>query len=269
MQVYNKLLETYGHQGWWPIINNKTLICEYGMGAPRNEAEALEICIGAILTQGTQWYPNVVRAIQQLKLGRKFAKKELEVIRQAEILKGHIRERPRKQTTNHILTQNTNWNNVEKCIYNLNKNKLIDIDRLKEIKTGKLAQLIKSSGYYNQKAVKIKNFIGFITENKIDALKKLSTDKLRENLLSVNGIGKETADSIILYAFEKPIFVIDAYTKRIFSKLGMCNEDIDYDELQRMFTDNLNKDVELFKEYHALIVRLGKEKTLNTISPRN
>ena len=111
--------------------------------------------------------------------------------------------------------------------------------------------------------------IGFITENKIDALKKLSTDKLRENLLSVNGIGKETADSIILYAFEKPIFVIDAYTKRIFSKLGMCNEDIDYDELQRMFTDNLNKDVELFKEYHALIVRLGKEKTLNTISPRN
>ena len=164
IQIYKELKKRYGPQGWWPIVNNKTLICEYGICAPRNEAESLEISIGAILTQGTQWYPNVIRAIQQLKLGREFTKKELEVIRQAEVYKGHIREKPRKQTTNHILTQNTNWKNVEKALFNLNKNNLINVEKINKIKREKLAELIKPSGYYNQKAKKLKNFSYFFNK---------------------------------------------------------------------------------------------------------
>ena len=86
-EIYKILHKTYGKQGWWPIINEKTLLCEYGLNTPKNDSERFEICIGAVLTQGTQWYPNVVRSIQQLKLGRPFTKNELEVIKKAEILK--------------------------------------------------------------------------------------------------------------------------------------------------------------------------------------
>ncbi len=259
MQIYNKLLEIYGQQGWWPIVNDKTLICEYGVGAPRNEAEAFEICIGAILTQGTQWYPNVVRAIRQLKLGREFKKQELEVIRQAEILKGHIQEKPRKQTTDHILTQNTNWKNVEKAIVQLNKNQLIDVNKIIKINNKKLANIIKSSGYHNQKAKKLKNFCHYINKHYNNNLKKLFNKnivELRKELLSINGIGPETADSIVLYAAKKPIFVIDAYTKRIMNRIGF--KENTYDELQKLFMDNLKHNEKLFNEYHALLVELGK-----------
>src|SRR3989338_2342362 len=102
-QIYNTLLKTYGKQGWWPIVNDKTLLCEYHVNAPRNEKEALEITFSAILTQNTQWYPNVVRAIQQLKLGRPFTKEELEVIRQAEILQAEILGNGEKVTNKDIL----------------------------------------------------------------------------------------------------------------------------------------------------------------------
>lgn len=249
----------YGSQGWWPIINNKTLICEYGVGAPRNEAESLEICFGAILTQNTGWYPNVVRAIQQLKLGREFKKQELEVLKQVEIHKDHIRERPRKQTTNHILTQNTNWKNVEKAIFNLNKHNLINVEKIKKIKNKKLALIIKSSGYHNQKAKKLKNFCSFLLDSynsDIYLFFKNNIKKLRKELLEINGIGPETADSIMLYAAQKPIFVIDAYTKRIMNRIGIKEET--YDELQNLFMKNLKSNEKVFNEYHALLVELGK-----------
>ena len=158
-----------------------------------------------------------------------------------------------------ILTQNTNWKNVEKAIINLNKNKLIDIKKIKNVKNKKLAQIIKSSGYHNQKAKKLKNFCDFLLKNyngNLRLLLKNNITKLRNELLSINGIGPETADSIILYAAKKPIFVIDAYTKRILNRIG-CKEE-KYDGLQRLFMQNLPTSEKLFNECHALFVELGK-----------
>ena len=145
-----------------------------------------------------------------------------------------------------ILTQNTSWLNVEKCIKALNDKNLLDREKLKPLKDEELALLIRSSGYNNQKAKKIKLFLNF------------SREITRENLLSIWGIGKETADSILLYAYNQPNFVIDAYTKRIFSRLGLIKEDLDYDEIKSLFENNLEKDVKLYKQYHALIVEHAK-----------
>ena len=159
-----------------------------------------------------------------------------------------------------ILTQNTNWKNVEKAIINLNKNKLIDINKIIKIENKKLAEIIKSSGYHNQKAKKLKNFCEFLLRNYKGNLKKLfknNTEKLRKELLSVNGIGPETADSIILYAAKKPVFVVDAYTKRIINRIGYKEKT--YEELQRLFMQNLPDNEKLFNEYHALLVELGKK----------
>jgi len=148
-----------------------------------------------------------------------------------------------------ILTQNTSWKNVEKVIKTLNEKNLINKNKLEKIPIKKLALLIRSSGYHNQKARKIKEFIKFLNSNK-----KIT----RENLLNVWGIGKETADSILLYAYNKPYFVVDNYTKDLFSKLGYCNKDIGYDELQKLITKKLPKNVDLYKQFHALIVEHGK-----------
>lgn len=160
-----------------------------------------------------------------------------------------------------ILTQNTNWKNVEKALYNLSKNNLIDVKKINNIKKEKLAGLIRPSGYYNQKAKKLKVFSDFLIKNyngNLDLFFKNNLRKLREELLSINGIGPETADSIILYAAEKPIFVIDAYTKRIYSRIFNLKKEIKYQELQEIFESNLKKDAKLFNEYHALLVELGK-----------
>ena len=158
-----------------------------------------------------------------------------------------------------ILTQNTNWKNVEKAIIELNKNNLIDVKKIKKINIKKLAQIIKSSGYHNQKAIKLKTFCDFLLKDydgKLDLLFGKNINELRKELLSVNGIGPETADSIILYAAKKPIFVIDAYTKRIINRIGFKEET--YEELQALFMQNLPNNEKLFNEYHALFVELGK-----------
>ena len=249
-QIYKILYKAYGRQGWWPIINDKTLLCEYHRNAPKNDSECFEIAIGSILTQNTNWYPNVVRAIQQLKFGREFTKNELRVIKEAEVTQAKISRNKKLITKGKILTQNTSWKNVEKAIFNLNKEKLVDIKKIKKINLKKLASLIRPSGYYNQKAEKLKIAAKFFSKNKAPT---------REELLDVKGIGPETADSILLYAFKKPYFVVDAYTKRIFSRIGICRQDIKYDELQLFFHKNLQKDAKLFNEYHALIVELGKQ----------
>lgn len=148
-----------------------------------------------------------------------------------------------------ILTQNTSWSNVEKAVFNLNKSKLIDIAKIKKTNIRKLASLIRPSGYYNQKAERLKIVAGFLAKNK---------NPTREQLLGVKGIGPETADSILLYAFRKPFFVIDAYTKRVFSRIGACKPDIRYDDLQNLFIQALPKSTNIYKEYHALIVELAK-----------
>jgi len=158
-----------------------------------------------------------------------------------------------------ILTQNTNWKNVEKAIIQLNKNNLININKIIRINNKKLARIIRSSGYHNQKARKLRNFCLFLMNNYNKDIEKMfsnSIKNLRSELLSINGIGPETADSIILYAAKKPIFVVDAYTKRIMNRIGF--KENKYDELQNLFMNNLKKDEKLFNEYHALLVELGK-----------
>ena len=173
-----------------------------------------------------------------------------------------------------ILTQNTSWKNVEKAIINLNKNKLIDVKKINKINTKKLAKIIKSSGYHNQKAERLKVFSDFLIKNYNASLKRLfnkNISELRKELLSIKGIGDETADSIILYAAEKPIFVIDTYTKRVMRRIGFKKDK--YDELQNLFMNSLKKDNKLFNEYHALLVKLGKDycrkKPLCTECPVN
>lgn len=160
-----------------------------------------------------------------------------------------------------ILTQNTNWKNVEKAITQLNKNNLINIEKIIEIKKEKLALIIKSSGYHNQKTKKLKNLSHFLLNNYNGNINKFFSNEigiLRNKLLSINGIGPETADSIILYAAKKPIFVIDAYTKRIYSRVFNTNKEIKYEELKNIFMESLEKNESLFNEYHALLVELGK-----------
>jgi len=161
-----------------------------------------------------------------------------------------------------ILTQNTNWLNVERAIKSLKKNKLLELNKLYNLPKTRLAKLIRPAGYYNIKAKRLKNFFSFLIKNYNGSLKKMCEahmQDLREQLLSVNGIGAETADSILLYALDKPVFVVDAYTKRMLSRHGLVNEKSEYAEVQKLFMQNLKNDVKLFNEFHALIVKLGKE----------
>ncbi len=209
LTIYSILSQKFGSQGWWPIVNEKTGECEYHQNAPKNNREKLEIALGAILAQNTQWNPNVVKALVQLK-----------------------------------------------------KENLLDIRKLLKADTKKLGKLIRSSGYYNQKATKLKNFCKYIEHNykgDISLFFRKDADKLREELLSIRGIGPETADSIILYAAQKPIIVIDAYAKRIISRVGLCPEDVSYEKLQALFQDSLEHNAEIFNEYHALLVEHAKQ----------
>jgi endonuclease-3 related protein len=161
-----------------------------------------------------------------------------------------------------ILTQSTAWINVEKAISNLKTEGLLDPISLDEIATDKLALLIRPSGYYNAKAAKLKAFVERMNQEhggSLDKLFALDTGDLRKELLSIHGIGPETADSILLYAAHRPVFVIDAYTKRIIGQLGLAPANDSYEAFQRLFMDNLPQDERLFNEYHALFVRHGKD----------
>ncbi|MBS3145355.1 endonuclease III domain-containing protein [Candidatus Woesearchaeota archaeon] len=179
LKIYNKLLNEYGKQNWWP-------------------------------TQTSE--------------------------RQFEIILGTI------------LTQNTSWNNVEKAITNLKNNNLISKEKIKKVPLKRLASLIKPSGYFNQKTKRLKVIAKFLEEN---------PNPCREELLKVNGIGPETADSILLYSFNKPYFVIDAYTKRIMQRIGYKEDD--YGELQKLFQKNLPKNYKIYNEFHALLVEHAKK----------
>jgi endonuclease III related protein len=144
-----------------------------------------------------------------------------------------------------ILTQNTSWHNVEKAITNLKKYKLIRVDKLHKTKIETLQKIIRPAGFYKQKSQTLKNLISFLMKEyngKITTFLKEKQNILREKLLAIKGIGKETADSIILYAANKPLFVVDKYTRRIFSRHNIIeNENIEYDKLQNLITKNLPK----------------------------
>ncbi|MFQ5878725.1 MAG: endonuclease III domain-containing protein [Dehalococcoidia bacterium] len=189
VQVYHRLHQAYGPQGWWP------------------GNEAFEVAVGA------------------------------------------------------ILTQNTAWANVEKALNNLKAAGALSPAGIMALPLEELQCLIRPSGYYNAKARKLKALVEMLSSDYSGDPSSLWAEplpRLRQRLLSTHGIGEETADSIILYAANKPIFVIDAYTRRIFSRLGLRPHGDGYDHWQRLFSDALPADAGLFNEYHALIVRHGK-----------
>lgn len=158
-----------------------------------------------------------------------------------------------------VLTQNTAWSNVEKAIGNLKHAGLLSLDGLLGQAPDELAALIRPAGYFNVKAARLGNLCRFLRRHgDIDGLAGLDTALLRQRLLGVNGVGPETADDILLYAFERPVFVIDAYTRRILSRYGLIAGDEPYESLRLGIQEALPEDVELFNEYHALIVHHSK-----------
>jgi len=171
-------------------------------------------------------------------------------------------EEPFEVIVGAILTQSVSWLNVERAIANLKGAGALSPQALRQLDIGVVARLIRPCGYYNAKALKLKSFARFLGERYQDNLEKLfstSLNRLREQLLGVHGIGQETADSIILYAAAQPIFVIDAYTRRITSRLGLAPKDKSYSAYQLLFMQNLPGEVRLFNEYHALLVCLAKD----------
>ena len=189
MEMYEAAKARFGHQGWWP-----------GDGA-------LEICVGA------------------------------------------------------ILTQNTNWTNVEKAIANLNADGCMSVSALHVKPQEELAALIKPAGYFNVKAKRLKNFIAHVHESfgdDIEAFLNRSVSTLREELLSINGVGRETADSMILYAAGKLTFVVDTYTYRILLRHGLIDSDYDYEMIKELLESSLAEDLDLYNDFHAQFVAVGK-----------
>lgn len=162
-----------------------------------------------------------------------------------------------------ILTQNTNWRNVEIAIARLKKQRCLSPEEISHISLAKLGRLIQSAGFYNIKAKRLKEFVLFLMDNydgEILKMKQRRVNVLRRELLTVRGIGPETCDSILLYALEKPEFVVDAYTRRILLRHGLIAKNATYEEVKRLFEANLKREVKLYNEYHALLVRLGKDR---------
>lgn len=189
-KIYEKLLKEFGPQGWWPVERNFN---------PRE----WEICLGA------------------------------------------------------ILTQNTNWNNVERALENLSNSGILTPEDISKINTRKLETLIKPSGFYKQKAKRLKTLAKFVLG--FGTFENFRKNVKRSELLEVKGIGFETCDSILLYACNRAYFVIDSYTKRFILNLGIKTKD-DYESLREYFEKNLPRKIEIYKEFHALIVEWGKRK---------
>ena len=201
-KLYSILLDRYNQQGWWPLLCDdhppERFTCYHpdNYDIPRNNEQIFEICIGA------------------------------------------------------ILTQNTNWLNVERSLNNLKNNYLLSVNSILDINHTSLAQYIKSSGYFNQKARKLKEFCQYF--------KTLKGTPNRNDLLSIWGIGAETADSILLYAYKQPVMVIDAYTRRVFKSNNFNFYSESYEKLKKRCEENLPVDFKLFQEFHALLVEEGK-----------
>ncbi len=162
-----------------------------------------------------------------------------------------------------ILTQNTNWRNVERAIVNLKREGVLDPAALAGMDPERLAELIRPAGYFRVKAGRLQNFVRMLVEDfggRLDGLFALSTEELRERVLAVRGVGPETADSIVLYAAGRPVFVVDAYTARVLYRHGLLEPPTTYEEIQDLMADPLPEDPDLFGEYHALLVEAGKRQ---------
>jgi endonuclease-3 related protein len=174
-------------------------------------------------------------------------------------------ETPFEVCVGAILTQNTAWKNVARAIDNLRAAEVLSTQGISEIEESELAQLIRPSGYFNQKAKRLKTFVDWLNDQYDGDIREMSKTrpvKLREELLSLTGIGPETADCILLYAAGKATFVVDAYTRRIFSRHGLVAEDATYDEIKGFFEERLPRRLALFNDYHAQIVETGKHYCL-------
>jgi endonuclease-3 related protein len=212
LKIYRELLQKYGPRDWWPLLEVKKLRSrEVKIFRKKirvfSERNMFEVCLGA------------------------------------------------------ILTQNTNWGNVEKAIINLKKEKIMSPKKILNTSPVKLRRLIRSSGYYNEKTKKLMAYSQWLMDNYGGSLKNFFRQplpKCREELLAVHGIGPETADSILLYAGRKPSFVIDAYTRRLCQKYNVKFKT--YDEYKEYFEKRLPKSYKLYNEFHALIVCWGKIK---------
>lgn len=161
-----------------------------------------------------------------------------------------------------VLTQNTNWKNVSKAIDNLKGAGFLSYEKMASLPVGLLAEYIRPAGYYNIKAARLNNLFSLIREcydDDLDQMLKEETLTLRQALLSVKGIGPETADSILLYAAKRPVFVVDAYTYRVLVRHNLIPDDFDYEDMQQYFMDSIETDQSLYNEYHALLVCVGKE----------
>ena len=161
-----------------------------------------------------------------------------------------------------ILTQNTAWTNVEKAIANLKRSKLLSPHKILACPVPELHAALRPSGYFRQKAERVRLFCQHLLDHYGGSVKRMARrplGPLRAELLELKGIGPETADDILLYACDKPVFVVDAYTRRIFSRHGLVPEDMGYEDLRAFFEGKLAKDVQLYKEYHGLIVWTGKD----------
>lgn len=170
-------------------------------------------------------------------------------------------ETPTEVIVGAILTQNTNWQNVERAISRLREAGCLDWVRLRDLPENELAELIRPAGYYNVKARRLKNFVRWLWDahrGDLAELESLPLPMLREELLSINGIGRETADSILLYALGRPTFVIDAYTHRVLQRHRIVDGEADYEAMKELMESALPADAGLFNEYHALFVAVGK-----------
>jgi len=160
-----------------------------------------------------------------------------------------------------ILTQNTNWRNVSKAINNIKRARLLEPKKLLKHKRV-IPRLIRPSGFYKLKSQRLIGFLNYYIKNyqgSVEEMDRQKTEILRKELLQISGIGNETADAILLYALSRPVFVVDTYTRRIFSRHKIFNYHVPYDEIRYFFEINLPNDVQLYNEYHALLVKLGKE----------
>ena len=155
-----------------------------------------------------------------------------------------------------LLTQNTNWRNVEKAIANLKSANMLDSERIRACQIEKLEQLIRPAGFFRQKAGRLQILCDFFTGH--EGLAAWPLPALRHALLKLNGIGPETADSIMLYALNQPTFVVDSYTRRIFSRLGLIDANATYQQIQNFFHQQMTSDIGIYQEYHALIVEHAK-----------
>jgi len=171
-------------------------------------------------------------------------------------------ETPFEVCVGAILIQRTSWRNVEKALAVLRRRGRLSYEGLRTLAPSRLALLIRSSGFFQVKARRLAAFVAFLGREyggAVEAMRREDPEALRAKLLAVDGIGPETADSIALYAAEQPLFVVDAYTRRVFSRLGLLRGDEDYERTQRFFHERLPRDPALYNDYHAQIVRLAKE----------